>query len=176
MVRVSKALLKDAGSGLSKTLSEILVCPLSKQPLRVCEQNGSIISDSIGVSFPGMPFHFVIDVEELNFKQADMYEDWDRASIIVPVRESFTVCALDLMGLASKSDHPVISKSNKNNISHFTAATALTAAPLLIPPTRPSLFRLTHPIPHPGDGKILDSDEDMLKDDTGASDAARDKE
>lgn len=84
MVKVSKALLKDAGSGLSKTLSEILVCPLSKQPLRsfslllflsilksqklsvlleplficlfilgrVCEQNGSIISDSIGVSFP----------------------------------------------------------------------------------------------------------------------------
>ncbi|KAJ0040745.1 hypothetical protein Pint_28540 [Pistacia integerrima] len=90
MVRVSKALLKDAGSGLNKTLSEILVCPLSKQPLSVCEQNGSIISDSIGVSFPGMPFHFVIDVEELNFKQADMYEDWDRTSIIVPVRESFT--------------------------------------------------------------------------------------
>ncbi|KAJ0097718.1 hypothetical protein Patl1_29146 [Pistacia atlantica] len=83
MVRVSKALLKDAGSGLSKTLSEILVCPLSKQPLRVCEQNGSIISDSIGVSFP-------VNVEELNFKQADMYEDWDRTSIIVPVRECFT--------------------------------------------------------------------------------------
>lgn len=34
MVRGSIKLLKDAGSGLSKTLSEILVCPLSKQPLR----------------------------------------------------------------------------------------------------------------------------------------------
>ncbi|XP_031276766.1 uncharacterized protein LOC116135202 [Pistacia vera] len=89
MVRVSKALLKDAGSGLSKTLSEILVCPLSKQPLRVCEQNGSIISDSIGVSF-----------------------------------------------------------SIKDGI------------PCLVP----------------RDGKILDSDEDMLKDDAGASDAARNKE
>ncbi|GKV45094.1 hypothetical protein SLEP1_g52216 [Rubroshorea leprosula] len=52
MVRVSKALLKDAGSGISKTLSEILVCPLSKQPLRVCEKTGSLISDAIGVSFP----------------------------------------------------------------------------------------------------------------------------
>lgn len=34
MVRVSVKLLKEAGSGLNKTLSEILVCPLSKQPLR----------------------------------------------------------------------------------------------------------------------------------------------
>lgn len=34
MVRISKALLKEAGTGLSKTLSEILVCPLTKQPLR----------------------------------------------------------------------------------------------------------------------------------------------
>ncbi|XWS29170.1 hypothetical protein CRYUN_Cryun24cG0005600 [Craigia yunnanensis] len=52
MVRLSKWLLKDAGTGLSKTLSEILVCPLSKQPLRVCEEPASLISDSIGVSFP----------------------------------------------------------------------------------------------------------------------------
>ncbi|KAH7566233.1 hypothetical protein ACOSP7_022617 [Xanthoceras sorbifolium] len=52
MVRVSKSLLREAGTGLSKTLSEILVCPLSKQPLRVCEETGSIISDPIGVSFP----------------------------------------------------------------------------------------------------------------------------
>ncbi|KAK2656944.1 hypothetical protein Ddye_009996 [Dipteronia dyeriana] len=52
MVRISKALLKEATTGLSRTLSEILVCPLSKQPLRVCEETGSIISDSIGVSFP----------------------------------------------------------------------------------------------------------------------------
>lgn len=81
MVRISKALLKEAGTGLSKTLSEILVCPLTKQPLRyfffllgrkywyswfancynwlflfvharVCEETNSLISDSIGVSFP----------------------------------------------------------------------------------------------------------------------------
>ncbi|KAI3699343.1 hypothetical protein L2E82_43593 [Cichorium intybus] len=37
---------------ISRTLSEILVCPLSKQPLRVCEKSNSLISDAIGVSFP----------------------------------------------------------------------------------------------------------------------------
>ncbi|KAJ4714142.1 Protein preY, mitochondrial [Melia azedarach] len=52
MVRLGKALLKEAGTGLSKTLSEILVCPLSKQSLRFCEETHSLISDSIGVSFP----------------------------------------------------------------------------------------------------------------------------
>ncbi|XP_022132378.1 uncharacterized protein LOC111005251 isoform X2 [Momordica charantia] len=52
MVRISGALLKDAGSGLTKTLSEILVCPLTKQPLRYCEASNSLISDTIGVSFP----------------------------------------------------------------------------------------------------------------------------
>ncbi|PWA86550.1 hypothetical protein CTI12_AA139540 [Artemisia annua] len=37
---------------MSKTLSQILVCPLSKQPLRICEKSNSLISDAIGVSFP----------------------------------------------------------------------------------------------------------------------------
>ncbi|XP_015889761.4 uncharacterized protein LOC107424463 isoform X1 [Ziziphus jujuba] len=52
MVRVSAKLLKEAGSGLNKTLSQILVCPVSKQPLRFCEETNSLISDAIGVSFP----------------------------------------------------------------------------------------------------------------------------
>ncbi|KAJ9703797.1 hypothetical protein PVL29_005182 [Vitis rotundifolia] len=52
MVRVSRVLLRDARVGINKTLSEILVCPLSKQPLRVCEESGSLISDAIGVSYP----------------------------------------------------------------------------------------------------------------------------
>ncbi|KAK4783883.1 hypothetical protein SAY86_018251 [Trapa natans] len=53
MVRRSVALLRGAAaSGLSQTLSEILVCPLSKQPLRVCNKTGSLVSDEIGVSFP----------------------------------------------------------------------------------------------------------------------------
>ncbi|XP_038883681.1 UPF0434 protein Ecaj_0131 [Benincasa hispida] len=52
MVKISKALLKEASSGFTKTLSEILVCPLSKQPLRYCEASNSLISDTICVSFP----------------------------------------------------------------------------------------------------------------------------
>ncbi|XP_059438636.1 uncharacterized protein LOC132171357 [Corylus avellana] len=52
MVRASIGLLKDAGNGVSKTLSEILVCPLSKLPLRYCEETNSLISEAIGVSFP----------------------------------------------------------------------------------------------------------------------------
>ncbi|XAR73743.1 hypothetical protein NMG60_11007814 [Bertholletia excelsa] len=52
MVRAGRLLLKDGGFAVSKTLSEILVCPLSKQPLRVCEETNSLISDAIGVSYP----------------------------------------------------------------------------------------------------------------------------
>ncbi|KAF2312442.1 hypothetical protein P3X46_015848 [Hevea brasiliensis] len=52
MVRFSRALLKEARNGINKTLSEILVCPLSKQPLRYCEETNSLVSDAIGVSYP----------------------------------------------------------------------------------------------------------------------------
>ncbi|KAL3817902.1 hypothetical protein ACJIZ3_003807 [Penstemon smallii] len=52
MVRGSGLLLKCAGVGVNSTLSEILVCPLSKQPLRLCGKTNSLISDSIGVSYP----------------------------------------------------------------------------------------------------------------------------
>ncbi|XP_028093965.1 uncharacterized protein LOC114294065 isoform X1 [Camellia sinensis] len=54
MVRVSRVLLgvRDGGFGISKSLLEILVCPLSKQPLRMCEQSNSLISDAIGVAYP----------------------------------------------------------------------------------------------------------------------------
>nr|XP_023893765.1 uncharacterized protein LOC112005693 [Quercus suber] len=52
MVRASLMLLKDAGRGICKSLSQILVCPLSKQPLRYSEETNSLISDAIGVSFP----------------------------------------------------------------------------------------------------------------------------
>lgn len=51
MVRVTRTMLRG-GVEMSKTLSEILVCPLSKQPMRVCEESGSLISDAIGVSYP----------------------------------------------------------------------------------------------------------------------------
>ncbi|CAN0918828.1 Protein preY, mitochondrial [Linum grandiflorum] len=52
MVRLGKAMLKEAANGIGKTLSLVLVCPLSKQSLRYCKETNSLISDSIGVSFP----------------------------------------------------------------------------------------------------------------------------
>ncbi|URE03381.1 hypothetical protein MUK42_20249 [Musa troglodytarum] len=57
MVRGSRVLLlKDGGGGggnaLFKVLSDILVCPLSKQPLRHCPDSRSLVSDAVGVSFP----------------------------------------------------------------------------------------------------------------------------
>lgn len=39
------------GFGVNKTLAEILVCPLSKQPLRVCEKTNSLVSNTVGVSY-----------------------------------------------------------------------------------------------------------------------------
>ncbi|XP_031495862.1 uncharacterized protein LOC116261304 [Nymphaea colorata] len=50
MVKGSFVLLRDAG--VAKKLAEILVCPLSKQPLRVCQKTNSLISDALGVSYP----------------------------------------------------------------------------------------------------------------------------
>ncbi|KAF3631742.1 Protein preY, mitochondrial [Capsicum chinense] len=49
MVRFGSILMKD---GINKSLLEFLVCPLSKQPLRLCEKTNSLISDTIGVSYP----------------------------------------------------------------------------------------------------------------------------
>ncbi|XP_074372419.1 uncharacterized protein LOC141713084 [Apium graveolens] len=49
MVRGSEIILKN---GISKTLLQIMVCPLSKQPLRFSEKSNSLISDAIGVSYP----------------------------------------------------------------------------------------------------------------------------
>ncbi|XP_020597122.1 uncharacterized protein LOC110036903 isoform X2 [Phalaenopsis equestris] len=62
MVRASMALhLKDAGA-ISKALLDILVCPISKQPLRYCQETQSIICNAIGVSFPhARLFYQVVD-------------------------------------------------------------------------------------------------------------------
>ncbi|KAL5557504.1 hypothetical protein UlMin_039740 [Ulmus minor] len=71
MVRGSGKLLKEAGFGLNKTLSEILVCPLSKQTLRFCEETNSLVSDTIGVSFPiknGIPCLVPKDGKLLEFE------------------------------------------------------------------------------------------------------------
>ncbi|XP_058777763.1 uncharacterized protein LOC131652017 [Vicia villosa] len=48
MVKVSKQVMQKA----STLVSDFLVCPLSKQPLRYCEESNSLISDAIAVSYP----------------------------------------------------------------------------------------------------------------------------
>ncbi|XP_073130452.1 uncharacterized protein [Henckelia pumila] len=52
MVRGSGVLLKCARVVINTSLLEMLVCPLSKQPLRLCLKTNALISDSIGVSYP----------------------------------------------------------------------------------------------------------------------------
>ncbi|XP_068640819.1 uncharacterized protein [Aristolochia californica] len=51
MIRFSKALLRDAGIS-EKILSEFLVCPLSKQSLRLSQDSSSLICDTLGVCYP----------------------------------------------------------------------------------------------------------------------------
>ncbi|KAG8081666.1 hypothetical protein GUJ93_ZPchr0019g2688 [Zizania palustris] len=56
MRRTATLLLRQNGSGVGggipQALADVLVCPLSKKPLRYCEASGSLISDAVGVSFP----------------------------------------------------------------------------------------------------------------------------
>ncbi|KAI3469095.1 hypothetical protein Pfo_025758 [Paulownia fortunei] len=87
MVRGSGSLLKCAGAGISTTLAEILVCPLSKQPLRLCEKTNSLISDSIGVSYPivdGIPRLVPADAKILeadeNSNSGDVKDSQERNS------------------------------------------------------------------------------------------------
>ncbi|KAI5684008.1 hypothetical protein M9H77_05236 [Catharanthus roseus] len=73
MVRLGRMLLKEVGIGINKTLSEILVCPLSKRPLIFCEKKNSLISDSIGVSYPivdGIPCLVPVDGKILDSDEA----------------------------------------------------------------------------------------------------------
>ncbi|CAL4942033.1 unnamed protein product [Urochloa decumbens] len=57
MRRTAWMLCSHAGAGagrrsISQALADVLVCPLSKKPLRYCEASGSLVSDAVGVSFP----------------------------------------------------------------------------------------------------------------------------
>nr|CAB3499564.1 unnamed protein product [Digitaria exilis] len=62
MRRTASMLLSHAGAsagrrGIPQALADVLVCPLSKKPLRYCEATGSLVSDAVGVSFPVSPVH-----------------------------------------------------------------------------------------------------------------------
>ncbi|CAM0145770.1 unnamed protein product [Urochloa decumbens] len=53
MRRTAWMLCSHAGRrSISQALADVLVCPLSKKPLRYCEASGSLVSDAVGVSFP----------------------------------------------------------------------------------------------------------------------------
>lgn len=56
MVKGSRALLCGGGAAnafvIRQALCEFLACPLSKQPLRYCEETRSLVSDAIGASYP----------------------------------------------------------------------------------------------------------------------------
>ncbi|CAN6311012.1 unnamed protein product [Urochloa humidicola] len=57
MRRTASMLFSHAGAGagrrsIPQALADVLVCPLSKKPLRYCEASGSLVSDAVGVSFP----------------------------------------------------------------------------------------------------------------------------
>ncbi|XP_078173850.1 trm112p-like protein [Carex rostrata] len=58
MVRCSRFLMRECAD-LSKAISEFLVCPLSKQPLRYCKERQALVSDAVGVSYrivDGIPY------------------------------------------------------------------------------------------------------------------------
>ncbi|EER94183.1 hypothetical protein BDA96_01G253200 [Sorghum bicolor] len=52
MRRTAALLWTHGGRSIPRALADVLVCPLSKQPLRYCEATGSLVSDAAGVSFP----------------------------------------------------------------------------------------------------------------------------
>ncbi|PWZ24963.1 Protein preY, mitochondrial [Zea mays] len=52
MRRTAALLSTHGGRSIPWALADVLVCPLSKQPLRYCEVNGSLVSDAAGVAFP----------------------------------------------------------------------------------------------------------------------------
>ncbi|KAE8797354.1 hypothetical protein D1007_27461 [Hordeum vulgare] len=52
MRRTTALLLRHAVGGIPQALADVLVCPLSKKPLRYCEVSGSLVSDAGRMSFP----------------------------------------------------------------------------------------------------------------------------
>ncbi|KAK1598824.1 hypothetical protein QYE76_017055 [Lolium multiflorum] len=58
MRRTTALLLRHGGGGIPQPLADVLVCPLSKKPLRYCEASGSLVSDAVGISFPVRTYVF----------------------------------------------------------------------------------------------------------------------
>ncbi|XP_015697104.1 UPF0434 protein BRADO0313 [Oryza brachyantha] len=78
MRRTAALLLRHGGGGIPQALADVLVCPLSKKPLRYCEASGSLVSDAVGVSFPvvnGIPCLVPKDGKLLDHDQ-DKLEDY----------------------------------------------------------------------------------------------------
>ncbi|OEL19715.1 hypothetical protein BAE44_0019269, partial [Dichanthelium oligosanthes] len=66
MRRTASMLFSHAGTGagrrgISQALADVLVCPLSKKPLRYSEASGSLVSEAVGVSFPVSPIRLCSD-------------------------------------------------------------------------------------------------------------------
>ncbi|KAK1326139.1 hypothetical protein QJS10_CPA01g00371 [Acorus calamus] len=73
MVRGSRAVLSSVQAGLDKALSDFLICPFSKHPLRLCKETQSLINDELGVSYPivdGIPCLLPKDGKLLKDKDA----------------------------------------------------------------------------------------------------------
>ncbi|KAJ0969881.1 hypothetical protein J5N97_022758 [Dioscorea zingiberensis] len=85
MVRGSGALLSKGSGSISEVLSNVLVCPLSKQPLRQCQNSQSMISGSLGVSFPivdGIPCLLPKDGKLLEDQQMPRHENGVDPSLV----------------------------------------------------------------------------------------------
>ncbi|KAI5078284.1 hypothetical protein GOP47_0005955 [Adiantum capillus-veneris] len=60
---------RRAAARINEGLLELLVCPLSKRPLRFCSKSGELINDSLGVAYKvidGVPFLIPTDGRVLN--------------------------------------------------------------------------------------------------------------
>ncbi|XP_020192952.1 uncharacterized protein [Aegilops tauschii subsp. strangulata] len=75
MRRTTALLLRHGGGGIPQALADVLVCPLSKKPLRYCEASGSLVSDAVGMSFP-----IVDGIPCLLPKDGKLLEDHQRES------------------------------------------------------------------------------------------------
>ncbi|XP_066341574.1 uncharacterized protein [Miscanthus floridulus] len=83
MGRTAALLSTHGGRSIPRALADVLVCPLSKQPLRYCEATRSLASDAAGVPFPvldGIPCLVpkdgkLLDAQEVKSEQESSTRD-----------------------------------------------------------------------------------------------------